>query len=81
MRFCQIRLIQLSVQGSQEKMNLGVAGVTCWQSQGSFSFECGVFEVARVVQSLCQFIVRVAGLWVDLDRLSLLLNSVLSSAE
>jgi hypothetical protein len=34
MGLCQIRSFQLRIEFSQEKMNLGIAGVDLWQSQG-----------------------------------------------
>jgi hypothetical protein len=49
MRLCQIRLFQLQIEICQEKMNLGIAGAELWQSQGSFSFQCTIFEISLVV--------------------------------
>jgi hypothetical protein len=49
MRLCQIRLFQLQIEICQEKMNLGIAGAELWQSQGSFSFQCSIFEISLVV--------------------------------
>jgi len=30
-------------------MNLGIAGAELWQSQGQFSFECGIVEISLLV--------------------------------
>lgn len=30
-------------------MNLGIAGIYPWQSQGFFSFECGILEISPMV--------------------------------
>ena len=49
MSLCQIGLIQLPIEICQEKMNLGIAGAELWQSQGSFSFNCGILEISLMV--------------------------------
>ena len=61
-------------------MNLGIAGPELWQSQSSFSFERGILEISFMVQSLCQFIVRVTGLRVFLNGVSIFFNAVLAPA-
>ena len=81
MRLGQIRFIQLSIEICQEKMNLSIAGIDLWQSQGSFSFDCGILEISLMVQSHCQFIVRCAGLGVYLDCPSILFNTALGPAQ
>ena len=62
-------------------MNLGIAGAELWQSQGSLSFECGVFEISFAIQALCQFIVRIAGVRICLDGPSIFFNTVLAPAQ
>ena len=57
-------------------MNLGIAGAELWQSQGSFSLGCGILVISVVVQSLCQFIVRITGLGVTLNSLSIFYDAV-----
>ena len=78
---CQIRLIQLSIEIGQEKMNLGIAGAEIRQSQGSFSFDCGILEISPVIQALCQFIMRIAGLGICLNGASIFFNTVLGPAQ
>ena len=62
-------------------MNLGIAGADLWQSQGSFSFECGILEISLIFEFLCQFIVRFAALGVFLNGPSIFFNTVLGPAQ
>jgi hypothetical protein len=81
MRLRQFRLFQLYIDSSQKKMDQSIAGAELWQSQGSFSFDCGVLEISLVVQSLRQFIVRVTGLGVPLNSLPIFFDALFVATQ
>src|ERR1700733_4903361 len=62
-------------------MNLGIAGVGRWESACPLSFTRGILEISLMFQSLCQYIVRIAGLGIDPDSSSLFFNTVLGPAQ
>jgi len=77
----QIRLVQFPIEISQEKMNLGIGGIEIRQRQSSFSFACGAREIALMVQALCQFVVRVARIGIDLNGPPIPFDTVFGAAQ
>ena len=62
-------------------MNLGIAGSELWQSQGSFSFKCGILEISFTIQALCQFIVGITGAGVGRNGQSIFFDTVPAAAQ